>query len=162
MNCCHLVTQSTLAHLLTVLTTLTMLSHSLLLSLLLASAQPLPAQKRLYKDLLADYNPLFIPISNITADQVQRVQIEANLQKIIDVDTEKVSRVMCCQPSTDLCLRVSSPASSGSTSAGRMTTSSGTLRSTAASTGWSCPPARSGLPTSSFSTTLPVTLLTTW
>merc|ERR1711936_36822 len=67
----------------------TMLSPPLLLALVLAPAQALPAQQRLYQELLENYNPLFIPISNLTADQVQRVHIEANLQKIIDVDTEK-------------------------------------------------------------------------
>ena len=67
-----------------------MLSLLLILPSLLSSACSQPAQQRLYQDLLQGYNPLFIPISNLTSDLVQRVHIEANLQKIIDVDIEKV------------------------------------------------------------------------
>ena len=48
-------------------------------------------QHRLYQDLLESYNPLFIPIvTTNTTQQVQRVFIEANLQKIIDVEPRKV------------------------------------------------------------------------
>merc|ERR550539_444259 len=51
------------------------------------------AQHRLYQDLLQGYNPLFIPIlttnTTNTTQQVQRVFIEANLQKIIDVEPRK-------------------------------------------------------------------------
>ena len=67
-----------------------MLSLPLLLCLCLPGPSHCqPAQHRLYEELLDDYNPLFIPITNLSSHQVQRVHIEANLQKIIDVDTEK-------------------------------------------------------------------------
>ena len=61
---------------------------------LLSQTRAQSAQHSLYRDLLENYNPLFIPIvssnnTNIT-EQVQRVYIEANLQKIIDVEPRKV------------------------------------------------------------------------
>ena len=60
---------------------------------LLSLARAESAQHRLYQDLLESYNPLFIPIITNTTNisqQVQRVFIEANLQKIIDVEPRKV------------------------------------------------------------------------
>merc|ERR1711874_626148 len=60
---------------------------------LLSQTRAQSAQHSLYRVLLENYNPLFIPIvssnnTNIT-EQVQRVYIEANLQKIIDVEPRK-------------------------------------------------------------------------
>ena len=65
-----------------VFTHLTILSSAVVL---LTSGHP--AQHRLYKDLLTDYNPLFIPMLNNS--DVQVVIMEANLHKIIDVDKDK-------------------------------------------------------------------------
>ena len=71
-----------------------MLSLLVIFLSLLSQARSQSAQHRLYQDLLQDYNPLFIPIvttnTTNTTQQVQRVFIEANLQKIIDVEPRKV------------------------------------------------------------------------
>ena len=71
-----------------------MLSLLVIFLSLLSQARSQSAQHRLYRDLLQDYNPLFIPIVTTntanTTQQVQRVFIEANLQKIIDVEPRKV------------------------------------------------------------------------
>ena len=68
-----------------------MLSLLLLFLSLLSQSWAQSPQHRLYQDLLESYNPLFIPIvTTNTTQQVQRVFIEANLQKIIDVEPRKV------------------------------------------------------------------------
>ena len=135
---------------------------------LLSQTRAQSAQHSLYRDLLENYNPLFIPIvssnnTNIT-EQVQRVYIEANLQKIIDVEPRKVREgggggggggggvTECC--------RESWPAWSGWTWPGRTTTSSGTQQTTAVWPDWSCRPARSGPRTFSSSMTWRVISLT--
>ena len=68
-----------------------MMSPLVILLSLLSLTRAQSPQHRLYQDLLESYNPLFIPVvtTNIT-QQVQRVFIEANLQKIIDVEPRKV------------------------------------------------------------------------
>ena len=72
-----------------------MLSLLIIFFSLLSQGRAQSAQHRLYQDLLQGYNPLFIPIvpttnANNNTQQVQRVFIEANLQKIIDVEPRKV------------------------------------------------------------------------
>ena len=58
-----------------------------ILSVTLSGVTCDPDQLRLYDDLLTGYNPLFIPMTN-TSD-TQRVVMETNLRKIIDVNPEK-------------------------------------------------------------------------
>ena len=72
-----------------------MMSPLVILLSLLSLTRAQSPQHRLYQDLLESYNPLFIPIVINTSNtnntqQVQRVDIEANLQKIIDVEPRKV------------------------------------------------------------------------
>ena len=52
----------------------------------LAWSQSHADRARLYRDLFHGYHPLFIPVTNTSV--VQRVIMEANLHKIIDVNTE--------------------------------------------------------------------------
>ena len=76
------------------LPTITMTGHYLylLFFLSLSSATPFPShQQNLLSTLFGpDYNPLFIPVKN--ASVPQEVFMEATLQKIIDVDMDKVDK----------------------------------------------------------------------